>query len=86
MDVYSPFSTWANSGSSQAEIEFLFQRQAAIERMLEGRESPNTVLDMFAEHGENVTAYVDEVEATVARAIALDTPIEGGEVLLILRE
>ena len=86
MDYSEPFQTWVPGGSSNAEIARLFQRQEAIEAMLEGRESPATVLDMIAEHGLDPIAYIDDVERTIDRVIWQDIPIEYANLLLELRD
>jgi hypothetical protein len=86
MDYAAPFQTWIPGGASGAEIEALFQRQGAIESLLEGKESVDTVLDMIDEHGLDSLAYVGEVERTIDAVIWQNIPIEYANLLLELRD
>ncbi len=66
-----------NKSDLRAEFERYVSRQRAIALCLEGRESPDVVLDMLAEHSINVDAYVSAVEENIEDVIA-----SGGEIQL----
>ena len=75
MDVIDPFLTFYrfhpdhNVQDERKETELLYQRQGAIEDMLEGREHVDVVLDMLEEQGIDAAAYADAVHDQVTAIV-----------------
>lgn len=58
-----------NRQDERQAAEQLYQRQGAIEDMIEGREHVDTVLDMLEEQGIDAAAYADAVHADITAII-----------------
>lgn len=75
MDIIDPFLTFCaehpdhDRQDARRAAEQLYQRQGAIEDMLEGREHVDVVLDMLEEQGVDAAAYADAVHGQVSAII-----------------
>ena len=75
IDILDPFMTFFrehrdhNGCDARKEAEMLYQRQGAIEDMLEGKEHPDTVLDLLEEQGIDAANYADQVHQQVTAII-----------------
>lgn len=91
MDLIDPFLTFLEQdpdfgpSDDRRAVEQLFLRQKLIEDFLSGREHPDTVLDCLEEHGIDAEAFVQEVEAGVARIVSGCDPYVENESGLFLR-
>ena len=75
MEIITPWLTCYrehpdhDAQDKRRETEQLFQRQGAIEDLLEGRGHVDVVLDLLEEQGVDAAAYADEVHAQVTAII-----------------
>ncbi len=58
-----------NQADQANEFARYCQRQRAIQDCLEGKRSPDEVLDMLADHMVDVDAYLEEVSQNVAAVL-----------------
>lgn len=81
MQRLAPFTTFAleegdfSPSDIAAEMERYVLRQKAIAACLDGREHPDTVLDMLEAHSIDPVAYVDAVTANVELIIQESVPV-----------
>lgn len=67
MDLIDPFLTFYrdhpdhDDQDGRNETQLLFERQGAIEDLIEGKAQPDEVLDRLEEQGIDAAAYVDDV-------------------------
>ncbi|WP_163695795.1 hypothetical protein [Adonisia turfae] len=71
MDILDPLMTWYrehpdyDAQDARNEAQLLYERQGAIEDLLEGKVKADDVLDRLDQQGINAAAYADTVCAQI---------------------
>lgn len=91
IDPLDPLLTWADLSPGQEvdvdqEIQRLFQRQQALDRLVAGQMDTNDYLDLLDSHGLDVDRYVDLASNNIQKVIHEEIPVDQEAIIFYLPE